>query len=224
VILTQRDKAIINDLNKFRVIDRDSIAELHFGNVKNPIKAANNVLLRLLREGKIQRTKETIPYCYIGPDVTVKKDSAKIGHYLSIAEVYKEIKRRYGSTEIFDVEPKYTPKGGVEPDVFTIFKGTPMFIEVQNSVISEKNMNEKLERYNDLFHSGIVNDEPWQPTDKKVFPFVLILSATRYAISKDIPFKVLQAESIGAFFNRLQKKPSTNQNETQAVQRRVFKG
>jgi hypothetical protein len=220
--LTQRDKAIINDLNKFRVIDRNSIAEIHFKKLKNPIKAANDVLLRLLREGKIQRTKETVPYCYIGPDVKVKKDSAKIGHFLSIVEVYKEIIRRYGAVEIFDVEPKYLPKGGVEPDIFTIFKGTPMFIEVQNSVITEKQMNQKIERYNELFQSGIILEETWQPNDKKVFPFILILSSTRYPIEKGLPFRVLQAESIGHFFDRLQKKPAASKNENNLVQRKVM--
>ena len=55
-MLTKRDKAIIADLNKFRVMDRDSIAELHFPTLKNPQYAANNVLLRLLQDGHIQRS------------------------------------------------------------------------------------------------------------------------------------------------------------------------
>nr|WGD74903.1 hypothetical protein P5631_13145 [Bacillus subtilis] len=42
--LTNRDKAIIADLNKFRVMDRDTIAELHFGNLRRPKYATNNVL------------------------------------------------------------------------------------------------------------------------------------------------------------------------------------
>jgi hypothetical protein len=34
--LTERDKAIIKDLNRFRVMDRDSITELHFSICKKP--------------------------------------------------------------------------------------------------------------------------------------------------------------------------------------------
>ncbi|GBY38110.1 hypothetical protein M6K051_2596 [Staphylococcus aureus] len=33
--LSQRDKAIIADINRFRVMDRDSIAELHFSHLKH---------------------------------------------------------------------------------------------------------------------------------------------------------------------------------------------
>jgi hypothetical protein len=75
-MLTKRDKAIIKDLNKFRVMDRDSIAELHFSNSKNPKDATNHVLLRLLRDGHIQRSTTFTPYVYFGAENTIKKDSA----------------------------------------------------------------------------------------------------------------------------------------------------
>ncbi len=177
-------------------MDRDSIAEIYFGTLKHPIKTANSVLLRLLRENKIQRTKETVPYCYFGPEVTMKKDSSKLGHYLAIVNVYKEIVKRYSSVEEFQVEPKYGEKGTVEPDVFCIFRKTPLFIEVQNSVYNEKRMTEKIERYEDLFQKGTISIEPWQPPNNPVFPVVLILSTTRYTVPKEIPIKVLQADSI----------------------------
>ncbi len=92
-MLTKRDKEIIADLNRFRVMDRDSIADIHFSSLKNPRQAANNVLLRLLRDGQIQRSTAFIPYVYFGPDVSMKKNSAKIGHFLAIVEVYKELRR-----------------------------------------------------------------------------------------------------------------------------------
>jgi hypothetical protein len=33
-MLNERDKAIIRDLNRFRVMDRDSICEIHFAGLK----------------------------------------------------------------------------------------------------------------------------------------------------------------------------------------------
>jgi hypothetical protein len=89
--LTDRDKAIIKNLNRFRVMDRDSIAELHFSNSKNPKDSTNHVLLRLLREGHIQRSTTFTPYVYFGGECNIKKDSAKIGHFLAILNVYKEL-------------------------------------------------------------------------------------------------------------------------------------
>lgn len=216
--LTKRDKAIINDLNRFRVMDRDSVAELHFKNLKNPILAANNVLLRLVREGQIQRSKAFTPFLYLGPDVNMKKNSAKIGHFLAILDVYKEI-LEHGKVDTFLVEPKYGSKGTAEPDIFCIFRRTPFFIEVQKSVYSEKQMSDKLNRYVDLFQSGAIAGESWQPAEKKVFPHVLILSEQRYALRTDYPFKVIQAPSFTQLLMSL--KPASTPNRTQVNNRSI---
>lgn len=196
-MLTERDKSIIKDLNRFRVMDRDSIAELHFARLKNPKYAANNVLLRLLRDGQIQRSTAFVPYVYFGPDVSMKHNSAKIGHSLAILDVYKEM-RNLGKLESFWVEPKYGRKGMAEPDIYCMFRGTGFFIEVQRTIYSDKLMDEKLDRYVDLYNTGILA-EP--------FPHVLILSDQRYAIDGDYPFKVFQATSFADFINSL--KPVT---------------
>ena len=199
--LTTRDKAIIKDLNKFRVMDRDSIAEIHFSNVKNPTYAANSVLLRLLREGQLQRSTAYVPYLYYGPDTNIKKDSAKINHFLAILNVYKELKK-LGNLGTFMVEPKYGKKGdNAEPDIFCQYRQTNFFVEVQRTVYSEKQMNEKLERYIDLYNNEIMAGP---------FPHVLILSDQRYAIdySQEYPFKIFQAESFTAFVKSLIREDS----------------
>ncbi|MFP3886595.1 hypothetical protein U8V97_14180 [Priestia filamentosa] len=208
-MLMKRDKAIIADLNRFRVMDRDSVAEIHFKNLKNPILAANNVLLRLVREGQIQRSKAFTPFVYFGSDVSIKKNSVKIGHFLAILNVYKEI-MNHGKLDTFLVEPKYGYKGAIEPDIFCIFRKTPFFIEVQKTIYSEKQMNDKLERYMDLYHSSILENESWQLFDKKVFPRLLILSDQRYALDEDYPFTVIQSQSFTEFLRSL--KPKEEQN------------
>ncbi|MEK5390235.1 hypothetical protein NSQ59_07600 [Margalitia sp. FSL K6-0131] len=192
MMLTNRDKAIIKDLNKFRVMDRDSIAELHFSNLKNPKLAANNVLLRLFRDGEIQRSNAFVPYVYFGPNVEIKKNSQKISHFLAILNTYKEI-RQLGRIDTFLVEPKYSKKGNAEPDIYLNFRKTGFFIEVQKTLYSEKQMQEKMERYLDFHSLGIM--EP--------FPHVLILSEQRYAIDDNYPFKVFQAESFTKFMEEL---------------------
>jgi hypothetical protein len=200
--LTKRDKAIIKNLNRFRVMDRDSIADIHFKGLKNPNYAANNVLLRLLREGHIQRSTSFVPYCYFGPDVSMKKNSAKISHFLGILNVYKDI-LQYGNLDTFLVEPKYGDKGMAEPDIFCIFRNTPFFIEVQKTMYSEKQMNDKLNRYNDLYNSSIIFRESWQKPEKPMFPHVLILSEQRYAIDRTYPFKIIQAQTFTKFLQMM---------------------
>lgn len=196
-MLTARDKEIIKDLNRFRVMDRDSIAELHFSNVKRPQYSANNVLLRLLREGHIQRSTAFVPYVYFPDESNMKKNSAKIPHFLAILETYKEIKK-LGQMESFLVEPKYGNKGAAEPDIYCVYRKTSFFIEVQRSIYSEKQMSDKIDRYVDLHNSGIIEGK---------FPHVLILSEQRYPLDADYPFKVFQAQTFTQFTESLKSTP-----------------
>jgi hypothetical protein len=211
--LTKRDKAIIKDLNKFRVMDRDSIAELYFSNLKNPTYAANSVLLRLLRDGQVQRSTSFVPYVYFGPEVEIKKNSQKIGHFLAILNVYKELKQ-LGNMESFLVEPKYGKKGEcAEPDIFCEYRRTKFFVEVQRTLYSEKQMNEKLDRYIDLFNSGHIATP---------FPHILILSDQRYAIDGEYPFKVFQAENFNQFVSSLKIREDTVKAEVKPVKTRII--
>lgn len=195
-MLTNRDKLILKDLTKFRVMDRDSIAQLHFADKQNPQKAANNVLLRLFRDGQIQRSTSFTPFVYFGADVNIKHNSAKIRHFLAILDVYKELKQ-LGSLETFLVEPKFGKKGCVEPDIFCKFRKTFFFVEVQRTVYSDKQMKEKLDRYVDLYNSGNMT---------KPFPHVLILSDQMYGIDGMYPFRIFQAESFSKFVESLKPK------------------
>ncbi|USK56597.1 replication-relaxation family protein [Cytobacillus solani] len=201
-MLTNRDKAIIKDLNKFRVMDRDSIAELHFSNLKNKKDSTNHVLLRLLRDGHIQRSTAYTPYLYFSNESQIKKNSQKIGHFLAILNTYKEV-RQHGLLESFLVEPKYGKKGTVEPDIYMYFRNTPFFLEVQKSIYSEKQMQDKINRYVDLFNTGII---------AKPFPHLLILSDQRYAFDGDYPFKIFQTESFTKFINSLNQKKTPISN------------
>lgn len=210
-MLTNRDKAIIKDLNKFRVMDRDSIAELHFSNLKKPQQAANNVLLRLMRDGQIQRSISFVPYVYFSAESLIKKNSQKINHFLAILQTYKEI-RKHGAIETFLVEPKYGKKGVAEPDAYLKFRSTGFFIEVQKSIYSEKQMLEKMDRYVDLYESEIMG---------KPFPHVLILSEQRYPIDGEYPFKIFQAESFTQFINTLRKIENPPANTAEGIKIRI---
>ncbi|HHW36133.1 MAG TPA: hypothetical protein GXX18_02345 [Bacillales bacterium] len=202
--LSQRDRNILYDIRKFRVMDTNSIANLHFDNNKNPASSASNVLLRLTRLKYIRRLRGFSPYLYMLSESKIKQDSNKIPHFLELLHVYKEI-RSIEEPRIFQVEPRYEM---VRPDIFTIFMRTPFYIEVQRSIYSDDEMTKKLDRYEKLFESGIVNEETWQPKGKTpVFPYILIITDSRYNIKNDYPFKVFQAGSITEFMNSVKPQP-----------------
>ncbi|MFP7736786.1 hypothetical protein ACLHDF_26000 [Priestia aryabhattai] len=43
--LSQRDKHIIGFINQFRAVDRDSLVELFFKQLKSPVNACNSVIV-----------------------------------------------------------------------------------------------------------------------------------------------------------------------------------
>ncbi|WP_018394546.1 hypothetical protein [Bacillus sp. 37MA] len=196
--LSARDLAIIADLERFRCLSRDDICDIHFCDVKHQVKAANSTLLRLYRQGLIDRSDVYNPFVYLPAGSTMKKNSQKIPHFLEIVRVYRDL-LAYEKPSTFLVEPKYSEKGGVEPDIFAIFKRSPLFIEVQRSIYSEKVMAEKIARYEKLYASGLLKSESWQPAGRTVFPSLLILSpTTRYAVSSS-NFPIMQAASVDDF-------------------------
>lgn len=178
--MRKRDREILSDLERFRALTRDQIIEIHFGGLRNPVANANAVMLRLYRQGYVDRTADYKQYIYFPTDGTLRKDSAKLRHFLAIADVYIEM-RKLGGLRRFDVEPKYG-KGLAEPDAFAIWRGSPFFIEVQRSIYSDKQISDKVTRYGALARSGVIYKEPWQPKGRAVMPAVIVLTDKRYAI------------------------------------------
>lgn len=194
-----RDKAIIDDLIRFRCMTRDDIADIHFSNVKSKINSVNTVLKRLRRDGYIVANVEARPYLYFTADSRMKKDSQKSMHYLSIVDFYKQL-LAYEKPRAFDVEPKYE---FMEPDVFMIWKSTPFFVEIQRSIFSDKQIKEKLNRYESYYYSNAWHNEPWQPKDKKIFPYLWVVGEPISVEKK--PFKIIQTRTVKEFMNRIIK-------------------
>jgi hypothetical protein len=125
--MRNRDRRIIDDIERFRVMSRDHIAAIHFSGLKAPATAANLVLKRLRDRGYIDAITTTQPYLYKPKGSRLKADSQKIPHFLAVVDVYIQLARN-GVILRFDVEPKYA-KGEIEPDIFTIWEGASFFIE-----------------------------------------------------------------------------------------------
>ena len=166
--MKNRDKAIIKDLQRFRCMSRDDIIDLHFQGLKKAVTCCNTVMKRLRRDGSVDAnvSQQTI---HLFPATEYdSKTSQKIPHFLAIVNVYKQL-LQYEKPKVFKVEPKYG-KAYMEPDIFTIWRQSPFFIEVQNSVYSKKVMQEKVNRYEFYFHSLEWRQESWQPKKSKYFP------------------------------------------------------
>jgi hypothetical protein len=195
-----RDKSILDDLERFRVLSRDDVKDLYFKQLKNPVGNCNAVLKRMYLHGYIDRNTNTQPFLYF-PKQSIKKDSAKIPHFLEIVKVYKDI-IRYEKPTTFIVEPKYG-KGFMEPDIFTIWKGSPLWIEVQRTHYSEEQMNDKINRYESFYDSGAILQENWQPKTP-IFPTILMLSVVRYPVASE-RINIIQAKSIDEFMIKVEK-------------------
>ena len=194
--LSQRDKDIIGFINQFRAVDRDSLVDLFFKELKSPVNACNSVMVRLYRLGLIERTQQYSPTVYLPVDAKIKKNSQKILHFLSILDIYKQMST-YGMPKQVIVEDKPTErKGGIEPDLFCIFKGSPFWIEIQRNQYSEQKMQDKIHLYEEFFFSDEWKALQWQPEDRAaIFPSVILITPIRYAVSSDY-FRLIQVASI----------------------------
>ncbi|HFK1663371.1 replication-relaxation family protein [Bacillus cereus] len=198
--MRNRDKAILNNLKRFRCMSRDDIIDLHFQGLKNAVTCCNTVMKRLRRDGHVDANISQQPYIYFPQSSTLRKTSQKIPHFLGIVDVYKQL-IYYEKPKLFKVEPKYG-KAFMEPDAFTIWRRSPFFIEVQRSVYSKKVMQDKINRYELYFHSQEWHNESWQPKESKFFPSILIITEKYYNISS-FSLRIFQASSIGNFLNSL---------------------
>ena len=194
--LSQRDKDIIGFINQFRAVDRDSLVELFFKQLKSPVNACNSVMIRLYRLGLIERTQQYSPTVYLPIDAKIKKNSQKILHFLSILDVYKQM-CLYSMPKNVIVEDKPTRrKGGIEPDLFCIFKGSPFWIEIQRNQYSEQKMQAKINLYEEFFFSDEWKALHWQPEDRAaIFPSVMLITPVRYAVSSE-HIRIIQVISI----------------------------
>lgn len=207
--MRKRDLAILSNLQRFRCMTRDDIIDLHFSALKNPITCCNTVLKRLRRDGHIEVNTSQQPYIYFPAPSPIKKDSAKIPHFLKIVEFYKSL-LNFEPSKSFMVEPKYG-KGYMEPDAFMIWKRAPFFVEIQRSVYSHKVMNEKFNRYLSYFMSNEWQEESWQPSNRKIFPNILLITDTRYQLPKHPDVKFYQIQDIAQFIASI---PSTQPKRT----------
>ncbi|QTL52593.1 hypothetical protein [Priestia aryabhattai] len=200
--LSQRDKDIIGFINQFRAVDRDSLVDLFFKQLKSPVNACNSVMVRLYRLGVIERTQQYYPTVYLPVDAKIKKNSQKILHFLSILDVYKQM-CTYSMPKQVIVEDKPTGrKGGIEPDLFCIFKGSPFWIEIQRNQYSEQKMQAKINLYEEFFFSNEWKALHWQPEDRAaIFPSVILITPVRYAISSD-HIRIIQVSSIHELMER----------------------
>ncbi|USL45861.1 hypothetical protein [Priestia megaterium] len=194
--LSQRDKDIIGFIHQFRAVDRDSLVELFFKQLKSPINACNSVMVRLYRLGLIERTQQYSPAVYLPVNAKIKKNSQKILHFLSILDVYKQL-CSYSMPKSVIVEDKPTGrKGGIEPDLFCIFKGSPFWIEIQRNQYSEQRMQGKIHLYEEFFFSDEWKALHWQPEERSpIFPSVILITPVRYAVSSD-HVRIIQVASI----------------------------
>lgn len=198
--MRNRDKAILSDLQRFRCMTRDDIIDLHFSGLKNAVTCCNTVMKRLRRDGHVDANISQQPYIYFPQPSTVRKTSQKIHHFLGIVDLYKQL-IDYEQPKIFNVEPKYG-KEFMEPDVFTIWRKSPFFIEVQKSVYSKSVMKEKINRYEYYYASLEWKKESWQPKNSKFFPSILLIADKYYEIHSS-NIRIFQANSINEFINKI---------------------
>lgn len=207
--MNARDKAILSDLKMYRCLSRDQLIGLHFNGLKNPVNSANSVLKRMCRDGLIKCSRNYTPFVYFLSESKIKPDSQKIPHFLQIADTIIEMSS-YKQPKHIQVEPKFGKKGTIEVDLFCKWLGQNMFVEIQRSTYSQKVMQKKIDLYEQYYLSDAWRSEPYQVEGKERFPFLVIVTDTRYAIESEF-FKIIQVPSMSDFYELVSRAKQPDQ-------------
>lgn len=210
--MRKRDKEIIEALERFKCLSRDQIASMFFNHTKKPHTNANFVLKRLRRDGYITaRTDKAFQqYVYFPNPPSIKENSQKVGHYLLIAQVFIDMSK-YDTVKQYDIEPFVAD---FIPDAFARWKGSRWFIEVQNSLYTSKQLEQKLKKYLAWYESGEWKYTQFVNDMKPIFPHVLIVGKVNKKVNvEEYPFRIAQVESIDEFMKQI----GQQQNQTDQI-------
>jgi hypothetical protein len=207
--MNKRDKAIIESLEKFRVLDRDQIISLHFNELNQKSVTCNRVMKRLRDRDLVTCDTMFRPYNYFNNPSPIKKNSMKLFHYKALADFIID-SRECGDLTEYDVEVKLGGKGIVEPDIFMKWNNAPFFVEVQLSNYYRKAyIEKKLGLYKEYFESEKWKELEWQG-EKKFFPYILIIGERKYNLGDVGSLKVFQAKSMKDFVYKYVNKKETS--------------
>lgn len=219
--MNERQKAIVKAVEQFRALSRLHIEKMFFHTTKNSKNNANATLNKLVSRGYLIANKNFQPYVYHVAGSKLKKQGQKISQYLNIADTFLSM-QQYASLLYFEVEPRFK-LGGIEvrTDLFCRWKGNLWAVECQNSRFSNKQIDEKIKRYESLFLSGSYMGLPYQSENKKVMPIILIVGeGVPYSIqSKHI--RILQAKSIEEFMRQFRQLKPIRLAESEGIKIRI---
>ncbi|NEY99218.1 replication-relaxation family protein [Heyndrickxia shackletonii] len=206
--MRQRDLDILNSLEKFKCLERDQIAALHFSKNANPIVNCNRVLKRLRTQSYIlaNTNRSFQQYLYFLNPSSLKLDSQKIDHYLMIAQGYIDL-NNLSPVSVYDIEPKIKYAEFI-PDVKMEWLGNKTyFLEYQNSLYSCHQMHQKLGKYKRYFEQGYGTDER-----------VLIIGKINLKFNiEDYPFKVMQVKTISELEKYIKELKKMNEVTAKSV-------
>lgn len=184
--MRKRDLDILNSLDKFKCLERDQIAELHFSNNANPIVNCNRVLKRLRQAGYIQANTDRAfkQYIYFLNPSPMKIDSQKIDHYLMIAQGYIDL-NKISPVKSYAIEPKITDAKFI-PDVKAEWMGKKWYFEFQNSLYTTNQLISKLDKYVDYYNKGYWDNER----------VIIVGKVNSKFDAESYPFKIKQVKGI----------------------------
>lgn len=193
--MKKRDLEILKSLERFKCLERDQIAALHFFDNANPIVSVNRVLKRLRDSGYIlaNTNRSFQQYIYFLNPSPIKTDSQKIDHYLMIAQGYIDM-GKYSPIKNYRIETKLEG-ADIIPDVSCEWLGKKWFLEFQNSVYTTHKLYKKLNKYVDYYNKGYWDDQR-----------VLVLGKMNLKFEPDnYPFKFKQVRDIEDLSETIQK-------------------
>lgn len=165
--MRNRDRRILEGLAKFRYMDRDILVRLYFRELKQPVTGCNTVMKRLRRDGYVvgrewigARGGRSLVYAL--SEKGFGSGGGGIEHCLEVARFYCDVVEAGGELEWFETERRL--RSGAVVDVWMKWRKTVFYVEIQRSVVSEREMKRKVERIRSGMEDG---GRIWIVSDKR---------------------------------------------------------
>lgn len=145
-----RREEIKRFFDTFPAANRDQLARLFFSDRSNPILKCTQTMQQYRQDKPkwIDVNKEKRPYVYFAYPLRIKKQSAKLDHWMALVDVYHDLKEAAVPFEIVEMEYSFG-KGYPQPDLILQINDHCLFVEVQRT--KETRMQKKIDQYRNLF-------------------------------------------------------------------------
>lgn len=149
-------KQIQEHFRVFPVSSRDQLLKRFYNGDQKHVRTLNDKLRKLVDRGILEVNREIRPYVYFATPRSVHLRSNHLNHHLAVVDFYLWLTVDEGKEiEVVALEHPLGQKLP-RPDMVLRYKGITHYVEIQRSIITDQNMQKRINGYDEACMKGKV--------------------------------------------------------------------